>query len=54
MQEVALLEVQFSVDEPPLCTALGPALRLTMGAEGLTDTVSDCVAVPPAPEQVNK
>ena len=32
---------------------LGLALRLTVGAAPLTETVADCVALPPEPLQVN-
>jgi hypothetical protein len=52
LQEVALAEVQFNVALLPLATALGPALRLTVGAGDLTETVADCAALPPAPLQV--
>lgn len=50
--EVALVEDQVSVEVPPLLMALGPTLRLTVGAAALTDTVADCTAVPPAPVHV--
>ena len=53
LQEVAFAEVQFKVALPPLVTALGPALRLTVGAGDLTDTVADCAALPPVPLHVN-
>lgn len=52
MQEVALVADQFRVALPPLVMALGPTLRLTLGAGDLTLTVVDCAAVPPGPVQV--
>jgi hypothetical protein len=51
--EVALVADQLSVALPPLLMALGPTLRVTVGADALTVTVADCAAVPPAPVQVN-
>jgi hypothetical protein len=52
--EVALLADQFSVALPPLLMALGPTLSVTVGADALTETVTDCVALPPAPVQVRR
>lgn len=49
VHDVALVDDQVSVELPPLDTALGPALSMTVGAAGLTETVADCVALPPAP-----
>lgn len=53
---VALVTVQLSVVPPPLATVVGVALSVTDGnggaAGGTTVTLTDCVAVPPAPEQV--
>ena len=49
VHEVALLDDHVNVELPPLDTALGPALSMTVGAAGLTETVADCVALPPAP-----
>jgi hypothetical protein len=51
-QAVALLADQVSVALLPLVMALGPTLRLTVGAGDLMDTVVDCAAVPPAPVQL--
>jgi hypothetical protein len=39
--EVALAEDQVSVEVPPLLTALGPTLRLTVGVAAFTETVTD-------------
>ena len=52
-QEVALVAFQVSIELDPDATVLGAALRLTEGACDLTETVADCVALPPAPLQVN-
>ncbi len=51
--EVALTDDQVSVALPPLETALGPTLKLTVGIGALTETVADCAALPPAPVQVS-
>jgi len=50
---VALVEDQVKVDAAPLFTVLGVAETLTVGAGVLTDTVADCVALPPVPVQVS-
>ena len=52
-QEVALAAFHVSIALDPDATVLGAALRLTEGAADLTETVADCVALPPAPLQVN-
>jgi hypothetical protein len=41
VQEVALVADQFKVELLPLLIALGPALRVTVGASALTVTVAD-------------
>lgn len=51
--EVALVEDHVSVALPPLFIALGPTLKVTVGAAALTETVADCVALPPLPVQVS-
>jgi hypothetical protein len=53
VQAVALVADQLNVALLPLVTALGPTLRLTVGARDLTETVADWTAVPPGPEQVS-
>jgi hypothetical protein len=50
---VALVADQLSVALPPLVTLLGPTLKLTVGVDALIETVADCVALPPGPEQVS-
>jgi hypothetical protein len=53
LQAVAFIEDQVNVELPPLAIALGPTLRLTVGAGAVTETVADCTELPPAPTQVN-
>ncbi len=52
-QDVALVADQLRVEVPPLATVLGAAVRVTVGAAALTETLADWVALPPAPVQVN-
>jgi hypothetical protein len=52
VQEVAFLVDQLSEALLPLRTVLGLALRAIVGAGGVTDTVTDCAALPPAPAHV--
>jgi hypothetical protein len=52
VQLLALLEDQLSVDDPPGFTVVGLALRPTVGG-GETLTVTDWLALPPAPLQVS-
>ena len=51
-QDVALVADQVSVELLPLATVLGLAAKLTVGAGVVTDTVADCVALPPLPVQL--
>ena len=53
VHEVALVAVQVNVEVPPLTTVLGLALKLIVGAGAVTETVADCVALPPAPVQTS-
>ncbi len=53
VQLVALVDDQLSVALAPLVMALGPTLKVSTGAAGLTVTVADCAALPPAPVQVS-
>jgi hypothetical protein len=53
VQELALVEDHVSVDVPPAATLVGLALRVTVGAGGVTETVADWAAEPPAPVHVN-
>ena len=54
VQAVALLADQAKVALLPLAIVLGLADKATVGAGGVTDTVFDCVALPPAPVQVSE
>jgi hypothetical protein len=53
VQEVALVADQVNVELPPLATVLGLAAKVTVGAGDVTETVADCVALPPVPVQVS-
>jgi hypothetical protein len=53
VQEVAWVADQLRVELLPLATVLGLAVKLTVGAGEVTDTVTDCAALPPAPLQVS-
>ena len=54
VQEVALVELQVSVDAPPLATVVGFAVKVTVGA-GITVTVAvTTLLVPPVPVQANE
>jgi hypothetical protein len=58
-QEVALVDDQVSVEDPPLATELGFAARDTVGAGGgggmpETATVAEALILPPAPVQVRE
>ncbi len=52
LQAVAFVDDQASVELAPLAIVLGLALRFTVGVGGVTDTVTDCDALPPIPVQV--
>jgi hypothetical protein len=54
VQAVAFVADQVSVELVPLATELGAALSRTVGAGELTETVADCVALPPDPVHVNE
>jgi hypothetical protein len=53
LQEVALVADQVRVALLPLATVLGLAVKLTVGAGEVTETVADCAALPPFPVQVS-
>jgi antitoxin component HigA of HigAB toxin-antitoxin module len=53
VQEVALVADQVNVELAPLATVLGAALKVTVGAAVVTETVADWVALPPEPVQVS-
>jgi hypothetical protein len=53
VQAVALVEDQLSVVLLPLVTVLGAALKVTVGAGEVTETVADWAAEPPGPVQVS-
>jgi hypothetical protein len=53
VHEFARVEVQVSVDVPPLVIVVGDAARATVGANPVTTTSVDWVVVPPGPVHVN-
>jgi hypothetical protein len=53
VQEVALLDDQVSVEDPPLATDVGLAVSVTMGT-GSTVTITEALALPPEPVQVRE
>jgi hypothetical protein len=54
VQLLSSVEVQVSMDVAPLLTVAGLAVKVTEGAAAVTETVADCVAVPPLPVQVRR
>lgn len=52
VQAVAFVADQVSVELVPLASELGAALIVTVGAGVVTETVADCVALPPGPAHV--
>ena len=52
VQDVALVADQVSMELLPLATELGAADNVTAGAGVVTETVADCVALPPLPVQL--
>lgn len=53
VQAVAFVDDHDSEELPPLAIVLGLAVTVTVGAAALTETVADCVALPPEPVQVS-
>jgi len=53
VHEVALVAAQVNVEVPPLAIVLGLAVKVTVGRGDVTETVADCVALPPVPVQVS-
>ena len=53
VQAVAFLDDQVRVDAAPLAIVLGLAAKARVGAGAVTDTVVDCVALPPRPVQLS-
>ena len=51
VQAVALLADQARTALLPLAIVLGLAVKLTVGADVLTETIADCAALPPGPVQ---
>ena len=54
VHDVLLAEDHVNVDAAPLLTVLGLAIKLTVAAAALTETVAVWVALPPGPVQVKE
>ena len=54
VQAVALLADQARTALLPLAIVLGLAVKLTVGADVLTETIAVCVTLPPVPVQVSE
>ena len=54
VQDVAFVEDQVSIENPPLVTDVGFAASDTVGAGGNTVTVTVALALPPEPVQVRE
>lgn len=50
---LALVVAQLRLEEPPLATLVGVALKVRVGAGVTTATTTDFAAVPPAPLHAN-
>ena len=49
--ELAFVDDQVSVELAPLAIVLGLAVKLIVGAGCVTETVTNCAALPPVPVQ---
>ena len=54
VQEVALVELQVSVEDPPLAIVVGLAVSVAVGLGAIVTVAVAAVLVPPAPVQVNE
>jgi hypothetical protein len=54
VQEVALVELQVSVDVPPLTIEVGLAVSMAVGLVAMVTVAVAAVLVPPAPVQVSE
>jgi hypothetical protein len=54
VQDVALVELQVSVEDPPLAIVVGLDLSVTVGAGAIVTVADVALLVPPAPLQVNE
>jgi hypothetical protein len=52
VQAVALVDDHVNAEAAPLFTVVGFAVKVTAGAGVVTETVADCVALPPLPVQL--
>jgi hypothetical protein len=54
VQEVALVELQVNVEDPPLAMEVGFAANVAVGAGAMVTVADAAVLVPPVPLQVNE
>jgi hypothetical protein len=54
VQEVALVELQVNVEDPPLAIEVGFAASVAVGAGAMVTVADAAVLVPPAPVHVNE
>jgi len=54
VQDVALVAAHVNVELPPLAIVAGLAVKVTVGEGEVTETVTDCVALPPPPVQLSE
>jgi homoserine kinase len=54
VQEVALVELQVSVELPPLAIVVGLAVSVAVGLGAMATVAVAAVLVPPAPVHVNE
>ena len=54
VHEVALVELQVSVDAPPLAIVVGFAVSVAVGSGAMVTVADAAVLVPPAPLHVNE
>jgi hypothetical protein len=54
VQDVALVELQVKVDDPPLAMVDGLAIRVAVGAEAMVTVAAVGLLMPPVPVHVNE
>ena len=54
VHEVALVAAHVNVELLPLATVAGFAVKVTVGEGDVTETVTDCDALPPPPAQLSE
>jgi len=54
VHDVALVELQVSVEDPPAATVVGFAVRVAVGGGAMVTVAVDAALVPPAPVQISE